>query len=344
MRAGVTMRDPSTVYLDWTVDLGADVTLEPNVILRGATSVGDGSVIGAGSQLIDATIGPVRPSGRASSSRRRSRTRRRVGPFSHLRPGSVVGRGADGRQLRRAQEHASRPGLEAAPHELSRRRRDRRGGQHRRRVDHRQLRRDDASTRRRSATARSSASTRCSSRRSRSARVRAPVPARSSRATCRPASSRSVSRPGSASRGPNPPRRCRWLTSPDHGDRRWPSRRGAPDHGCSTTTTDGSVTESTPTSSSPSSSSWSCSTASSRRPRSRWSRSAAAVSSSSSTRARRRRARPPPQAAARPLPGGHPDRHQLPGLPGVRVRGGQPGRRDRRLAGDARTARRARRT
>src|SRR4051812_19720487 len=38
MRNGVTMRDPSTVYLDWGVELGADVTLEPNVILRGATS------------------------------------------------------------------------------------------------------------------------------------------------------------------------------------------------------------------------------------------------------------------------------------------------------------------
>ncbi len=46
MRAGVTMRDPSTVYLDWDVHLAPDVTLEPNVILRGATSVGEGSVIG----------------------------------------------------------------------------------------------------------------------------------------------------------------------------------------------------------------------------------------------------------------------------------------------------------
>ena len=39
MRAGVTMRDPSTVYLDWDVALGTDVTLEPNVILRGRTTV-----------------------------------------------------------------------------------------------------------------------------------------------------------------------------------------------------------------------------------------------------------------------------------------------------------------
>ena len=94
MTNGVTMRDPSTVYLDWSVDLGVDVTLEPNVILRGATSVGAGSVIGAGSQLLDATIGrnaQVWASIVESSSVEDGAT---VGPFSHLRPGSVVGAGA----------------------------------------------------------------------------------------------------------------------------------------------------------------------------------------------------------------------------------------------------------
>jgi bifunctional UDP-N-acetylglucosamine pyrophosphorylase / glucosamine-1-phosphate N-acetyltransferase len=95
MRNGVTMRDPSTVYLDWTVELGADVTLEPNVILRGATRVGDGAVIGAGSQLIDATIGSgtrVWASIIESSTVEDGAT---VGPFSHLRPGSVIGAGAE---------------------------------------------------------------------------------------------------------------------------------------------------------------------------------------------------------------------------------------------------------
>ena len=57
MRAGVTMRDPSTVYLDWGVELAADVTLEPNVILRGATSVGEGSTIGPGTTIVDSAIG-----------------------------------------------------------------------------------------------------------------------------------------------------------------------------------------------------------------------------------------------------------------------------------------------
>ena len=50
--------------------------------------------------------------------------------------------GRRGRQLRRAQEHAPGRRVEAAPHELPRRRRDRRARQHRRRHDHRQLRRD----------------------------------------------------------------------------------------------------------------------------------------------------------------------------------------------------------
>src|SRR4051812_30273608 len=94
MRNGVTMRDPSTVYVDWTVDLGADVTLEPNVILRGATTVRDGAVIGAGSQLVDATVGAgaeVWASIVESSAIEDGAT---VGPYSHIRPGSVVGRGA----------------------------------------------------------------------------------------------------------------------------------------------------------------------------------------------------------------------------------------------------------
>jgi bifunctional UDP-N-acetylglucosamine pyrophosphorylase/glucosamine-1-phosphate N-acetyltransferase len=95
MRDGVTMRDPSTVYLDWDVTLGQDVTLEPNVILRGRSSVGEGSTIGAGSELVDSIVGRnarVWASVIESSTIEDEAT---VGPYSHLRPGSVVGRGAE---------------------------------------------------------------------------------------------------------------------------------------------------------------------------------------------------------------------------------------------------------
>ena len=141
MRAGVTMRDPSTVYLDWDVTLAPDVTLEPNVILRGATSIGEGSVIGPGSQISNSTIGRKDPCvgvGRRVVDGRGRGNHRTVQPPSARQRRRPRRRG---RQLRGAEEHPSRAGLEAAPHELPRRYRDRRGRQHRRRDRHRQLRR-----------------------------------------------------------------------------------------------------------------------------------------------------------------------------------------------------------
>ena len=48
MRAGVTMADPASAYIDATVQLAEDVTLEAGVILRGATRVGRDTVIRAG--------------------------------------------------------------------------------------------------------------------------------------------------------------------------------------------------------------------------------------------------------------------------------------------------------
>ena len=92
---GVTMRDPSTVYVDATVSLATDVTIEPNVILRGTTSVGEGTVLGAGTHVADSTIGAgcrVWASVVESSMIEDGAT---VGPFSHLRPGSQVGRNAE---------------------------------------------------------------------------------------------------------------------------------------------------------------------------------------------------------------------------------------------------------
>jgi bifunctional UDP-N-acetylglucosamine pyrophosphorylase/glucosamine-1-phosphate N-acetyltransferase len=95
MRAGVTMRDPSTVYLDWDVTLAPDVTIEPNVILRGTTSVGEGSVIGPGSQVIDSVIGARVRVWASVVERSTIEDEAVVGPYSHLRAGSAVGRGAE---------------------------------------------------------------------------------------------------------------------------------------------------------------------------------------------------------------------------------------------------------
>ena len=65
----------------------------------------------------------------------------RLGPFAHLRPGSVVQRGGPRRQLRRAEEDDARRRIEGEPPHVSGRRHHRREREHRRRHDHLQLRR-----------------------------------------------------------------------------------------------------------------------------------------------------------------------------------------------------------
>jgi bifunctional UDP-N-acetylglucosamine pyrophosphorylase/glucosamine-1-phosphate N-acetyltransferase len=94
MRNGVTMRDPSTVYLDWDVTLAPDVTLEPNVILRGGTSIGEGTVIGAGSQILDSKIGARAFVWASIIESSTIEDEAKVGPLSHVRGGSVIGQGA----------------------------------------------------------------------------------------------------------------------------------------------------------------------------------------------------------------------------------------------------------
>ena len=95
MRAGVTMRDPSTVYLDASVTLATDVTIEPNVIIRGTTSIGEGTTIGAGSQIVDSAIGSGCLVWASIVERSTVEDGARVGPLSHLRPGTHVGPDAE---------------------------------------------------------------------------------------------------------------------------------------------------------------------------------------------------------------------------------------------------------
>jgi bifunctional UDP-N-acetylglucosamine pyrophosphorylase/glucosamine-1-phosphate N-acetyltransferase len=95
MKNGVTFVDPATVIADVTVELEADVTIEPNVVLRGGTRVGRDSVIRSGSQLFDAVVGErcVIWSSVIESSQVGNDVR--IGPFAHLRAGCVVGDGAE---------------------------------------------------------------------------------------------------------------------------------------------------------------------------------------------------------------------------------------------------------
>ena len=94
MLRGVTMEDPSTAYVEPGVTLAQDVVLEPNVILRGRTTVGEGTRIGAGSQIVDTTIGRDCVVWASVLEASEVEDEVRIGPFAHLRPGSSIGHGA----------------------------------------------------------------------------------------------------------------------------------------------------------------------------------------------------------------------------------------------------------
>jgi len=87
MRAGVSLIDPDSVFLDEGVVLGQDVTIEPNVQIAGATRIGAGATIGFGSVIRDCTIGAgvkVRPYSVLEGAKVGDRAV--VGPFARLRP------------------------------------------------------------------------------------------------------------------------------------------------------------------------------------------------------------------------------------------------------------------
>ncbi|HEY1816784.1 MAG TPA: bifunctional UDP-N-acetylglucosamine diphosphorylase/glucosamine-1-phosphate N-acetyltransferase GlmU [Kofleriaceae bacterium] len=92
MRAGVTMIDPSSTYIDADVGpLGRDVILGANVVLRGKTSLGDKVRVDHGAVLTDATVAAdtlVKPYSVLSESTIGERVE--VGPFTHCRPGSRI--------------------------------------------------------------------------------------------------------------------------------------------------------------------------------------------------------------------------------------------------------------
>jgi bifunctional UDP-N-acetylglucosamine pyrophosphorylase/glucosamine-1-phosphate N-acetyltransferase len=94
MLAGVTVVDPARTYVDITVELAQDVVLEPGVVLRGSTKIGEGTRIGAGSQIIDTVIGRDCYVWASVLERSEVEDEVQIGPFSHLRPGASIGRKA----------------------------------------------------------------------------------------------------------------------------------------------------------------------------------------------------------------------------------------------------------
>ena len=91
MRAGVTVVDPNTTWVDSTVTLDRDVTLLPNTQLHGATKVATGATIGPDTTLTDIEVGEGATIIRCHGSGSVIGAGASVGPFAYLRPGTSLG-------------------------------------------------------------------------------------------------------------------------------------------------------------------------------------------------------------------------------------------------------------
>jgi bifunctional UDP-N-acetylglucosamine pyrophosphorylase/glucosamine-1-phosphate N-acetyltransferase len=91
MLAGVTIVDPHSTYIEETVEIGADTTLWPGSILRGATRIGQHCTIGPNSQIVDSTIADKCRIVYSVVEQARMDTGAEVGPFGHLRKGAHLG-------------------------------------------------------------------------------------------------------------------------------------------------------------------------------------------------------------------------------------------------------------
>lgn len=91
MLAGVSMTDPLTTYIDSDATIGRDTVIQPNTYVLGSTEVGPHTEIGPDTVIKDGLVGN---DSRVISSRVESAIigpRVTIGPFSHLRPGTVIG-------------------------------------------------------------------------------------------------------------------------------------------------------------------------------------------------------------------------------------------------------------
>ena len=91
MRAGVTVVDPATTWIDVDVTLGRDVTIHPQTQIHGGSTIGDEVVLGPDTTLTDVQIGSGAAVIRTHGSLAVIGAGATVGPFSYLRPGTQLG-------------------------------------------------------------------------------------------------------------------------------------------------------------------------------------------------------------------------------------------------------------
>jgi bifunctional UDP-N-acetylglucosamine pyrophosphorylase/glucosamine-1-phosphate N-acetyltransferase len=90
-RAGVTVVDPATTWIDVDVTIGRDTVVQPGTQLLGRTRIGAHCEIGPDTTLTDVSVGDRAAVVRTHGSSSMIGEDATVGPFTYLRPGTVLG-------------------------------------------------------------------------------------------------------------------------------------------------------------------------------------------------------------------------------------------------------------
>jgi bifunctional UDP-N-acetylglucosamine pyrophosphorylase/glucosamine-1-phosphate N-acetyltransferase len=93
MLSGVTLQDPATCYIGPQVVIGKDTTILANTHLEGATTIGEGCVLGPGTVVRQSTIGDRCSLELSVVEQAVLEDEVDIGPFAHLRPGAHLMRG-----------------------------------------------------------------------------------------------------------------------------------------------------------------------------------------------------------------------------------------------------------
>jgi len=91
MLEGVTIIDPATTWIEAGVSIEPDAEIWPGTVLRGATSIARGAVIGPDTRLTDVEVGEDAEVVRTEATLAVIGRGAVVGPFSFLRPGTQLG-------------------------------------------------------------------------------------------------------------------------------------------------------------------------------------------------------------------------------------------------------------
>ncbi len=92
MGLGVRIEDPATTYVDLDVRIGSDTLVRPGCQLRAATSIGMDCEIGPNAQIVGSVVGDHCKVNAAVVEESRLEDGADVGPFAHVRDGSVLGK------------------------------------------------------------------------------------------------------------------------------------------------------------------------------------------------------------------------------------------------------------